>query len=113
MYIATTVGSLGLLNLAVSYYCEQAGLTYGLVDQGVLMLGAYTGWEIDPWIAKHFKHARPGLGVLIGALIGNTVSDFLGASCDVGMRTMIIGITNGCLIPLFFVPIIEKWKARK
>ncbi len=113
MYLATILGSIGVLNLMVSYYFGQSGLTYGLVDQGVLMLGAYLGWEIDPWIASRFKGARNGLGVLIGALVGNTISDCLGSIFDPDMRSMVLGITNGCLVPLLFVPLIEKMKARR
>jgi hypothetical protein len=111
MYLATILGSIGVLNLMVSYFFGVAGLTYGLVDQGVLMLGAYLGWELDPWIESRFKGARPGLGILIGALVGNTISDCAGAILDPDMRVMVFGITNGCLIPLLFVPLIEKWKA--
>jgi hypothetical protein len=77
------------------------------------MLGAYLGWEIDPWIEARFKAARSGLGVLIGALVGNTISDCAGAILDPDMRVMVFGITNGCLIPLLFVPLIEKMKARR
>ena len=113
MYLATILGSIGVLNLVVSYFFGVAGLTYGLVDQGVLMLGAYLGWEIDPWIEARFKAARSGLGVLIGALVGNTISDCLGAILDPDMRAMVLGITNGCLVPLLFVPLIEKMKARR
>jgi len=113
MYLATILGSIGVLNLVVSYMTGVAGLTYGLVDQGVLMLGAYLGWEIDPWIEARFKAARPGLGILVGALVGNTISDCLGAVTDPDMRVMVFGITNGCLIPLLFVPLIEKMKARR
>jgi hypothetical protein len=113
MYLATILGSIGVLNLVVSYFFGVAGLTYGLVDQGVLMLGAYLGWELDPWIASRFKGARNGLGVLIGALVGNTISDCAGAILDPDMRVMVFGITNGCLIPLLFVPLIEKMKARR
>ncbi len=41
------------------------------------------------------------------------MSDCLGALSDPNVRLMVLGITNGCLIPLFFVPLIEKMKARK
>ena len=113
VYLATILACVGMLNLLGSYFFGQSGLTYGLVDQGVLMLGAYLGWELDPWIASRFKGARNGLGVLIGALVGNTISDCLGAVTDPDMRAMVLGITNGCLVPLLFVPLIEKMKAWK
>jgi ABC-type uncharacterized transport system permease subunit len=103
---------IGLTDMVLSYVFEVPGLTYGLVDQGILMLGAYTGFEVDPYVTKWFKNARPGLGILLGAAIGNMVSDFLGAVCDPGMHDSIIGITNGCFIPLFAIPLVESFVTR-
>jgi len=58
MYLATILGSIGVLNLVVSYFFGVAGLTYGLVDQGVLMLGAYLGGRSTPGL-------RPGSRLLV------------------------------------------------
>ena len=103
----------GLTDLILSYVFEMQGLTYGLVDQGILMLGAYTGFEVDPYVTRWFKNARPGVGILIGAAVGNMVSDFLGAVCDPSMHGSIVGITNGCFIPLLAIPLIESFKTLK
>ena len=78
------------------------GLVFGMVDNGVLILGAYTGLEID----RFFK-GKGALGAILGAGVGNTVSDGLGAAIDPTMSHMIIGIILGCLIPLILIPIIE------
>jgi len=102
----------GVILSVLGYYYELPGVTYGLVDQGILLLGAYTGLEIDPFITKRFKNARPGLGVLLGAGVGNTVSDFLGAVAEPALHPAIIGITLGCIIPFFVIPIIESLVTR-
>ena len=67
------------------------GLIFGMVDNGVLILGAYTGLEID----RFFK-GKGALGAILGAGVGTT------------MNHMIIGIIIGCLIPLLLIPIIER-----
>ena len=81
------------------------GLIFGMVDNGVLILGAYTGLEID----RFFK-GNGQVGAILGAGVGNIVSDGLGAVIDPTMNHMIIGIILGCLIPLIIIPIIETRK---
>ena len=81
------------------------GLIFGMVDNGVLILGAYTGLEID-----RFFNGNGQVGAILGAGVGNTVSDGLGAVIDPTMNHMIIGIILGCLIPLIIIPIIETRK---
>jgi len=78
------------------------GLIFGMVDNGVLILGAYTGLEVD----RFFKGTGQ-VGGSLGAGVGNTISDGLGAAIDPTMSHMIIGIILGCLIPLILIPIIE------
>ena len=61
------------------------GLIFGMVDNGVLILGAYTGLEVD----RFFK-GNGQVGAILGAGVGNTVSDGLGASIDPTISHMII-----------------------
>lgn len=82
------------------------GLIFGLVDNGVLLIGAYTGLEID-----RLFHGRGALGAVIGAGVGNTISDALGAALDPTMSGALLGIVIGCIIPLFAIPVIEYFKA--
>ena len=81
------------------------GLIFGIVDNGVLLLGAYTGLEIEKFLPRRFQS---GAGAVVGAGIGNTISDTIGAVIDPALHGMIAGITCGCLIPLVLIPIIEK-----
>ena len=77
-------------------------IIYGIVDNGIMIIGAMTGYELERYIPKKFQK---GLGVYIGAGLGNTTSDFLG-----GMSTLNIelatGTAAGCVIGLLFIPAI-------
>ena len=85
------------------------GLIFGLTDNGVLLICMYMGIGIDQWIQKIiYGEAQGGLlGAVLGATFGNTISDTIGALMDPTMRTAVMGITLGCLIPICFIPIIE------
>ena len=85
------------------------GLIFGLVDNGVLLICMYTGISIDRFIEGKSKGL---LGAVLGATIGNTISDTIGAMMDPTMRGMVMGIALGCLIPVLFIPIIEKMRNR-
>ena len=69
------------------------GIIYGLIDNGVLAFATVLGIDID----KYFK----GSGVN-GALIGNSLSDFLGAIVDFPIM-LALNITFGCLL---VIPIV-------
>ena len=81
------------------------GLLFGFIDNAVLILGAYTGLEID-----RFFDGRGALGAVIGAGVGNTVSDGIGALVDPTMAGMFTGIVLGCLLPMLAIPVIERFK---
>ena len=90
------------------------GLIYGLVDGGVLIIGAYTGLEIDVWISKLLKKkANPVLAGIIGAALGNTISDFMGAIADPVLREQVVGITLGCGTAMLLIPMFEWYKRMK
>ena len=85
------------------------GMVFGIIDNGVLIFGAYTGLEIDGWLSSKFNNkSRAGLGAIIGASIGNLVSDGLGALSDPSLLPMIGGILVGCMIPMLAIPVVER-----
>lgn len=81
------------------------GLVFGFVDNAVLLVGAFTGLEVEKFLPSRF---RVGLGGVAGAGIGNTVSDGLGAILDPALASMTLGIIVGTLIPLLAIPVIGK-----
>ena len=45
-------------------------IVFGIIDNGVMILGAMTGYEVEKYLPKQFQS---GLGVVYGAGIGNMV----------------------------------------
>lgn len=82
---------------------NMSGLLFGFVDNFVLLLGAYFGLEVD----KYFSGSGTR-GAVIGAGVGNTVSDGIGCLVDPTMAGMFIGVTLGCLLPMLLIPIMER-----
>ena len=67
------------------------GILFGLIDNGILAFTTILGIDID----KYFKGS--GIhGAIYGALIGNTLSDFVGALLDFPLA-IAVNITFGCL----------------
>ena len=87
------------------------GFIFGLIDNGIVLLGMYLGVDFEGWISKRMgKVPNPSLGAIVGALGFNTISDALAAWLDPGMQNMVYGIVLGILVPLLFIPFIEKFK---
>ena len=83
------------------------GIIFGLIDNIVLIGGAYTGLSVED---KMFKNST-GLGAIVGGGFGNAVSDCLAGlpmSITFGVATAI-----GCLVAMVIIPIIETYKKRR
>ena len=81
-------------------------LIFGLVDNGVMIVGALFGLEVEQWLPKKFQK---GMGAVIGAGIGNACSDFLGG-VFAGNMLMALGTGLGCLAGLLIIPAIYRYK---
>ncbi len=90
------------------------GLIFGLVDNGIVLIGMYLGVDIEGWVSRRLgKDSNPLLGAIVGATSFNLISDAVAASLDPSMEGMGLGIAVGCLIPMLFIPINERRKNRK
>lgn len=78
----------------------QKFLKFGIVDNGLMLIFAALGVGLDEKIAQVLKVPR-GWGPLVGAAVGNTISDFAAALTDKesGFKAA-VGVTAGCLIPI-------------
>ena len=91
---------------------EHGGLIFGLVDNGVLILFAYKGLDLEGKISDMIgSRVRVGLGAILGGAFGNMISDGVGALLDPTMQSMFNGIVLGTLIPILAIPMIEKIKS--
>ena len=76
-------------------------IIFGIIDNAVMIIGAMTGLELEKYLPRRFQY---GLGAVVGAGLGNTLSDFLGgvgsASWDLAFGTAL-----GCIIGLIFIPL--------
>jgi len=75
------------------------GIIFGVIDNGVMLLSATLGISFMP--------NRKGFGALIGAGLGNAVSDFLAGLGEGGFE-FALGTFIGCLICLGFIPLIKR-----
>ena len=90
------------------------GLIFGLVDNGVVLAGMYAGVDIEGWVAKNLgKKSNPLLGAVIGATGFNSISDGAAAALDPAMHGMTLGVMLGCVIVMFAIPVVEKFRGRK
>ena len=77
-------------------------IIYGIVDNGVMILGAMTGYELERYLPKRLQK---GLGAVVGAGLGNAWADFLGGASTASWD-LAFGTALGCLIGLVFIPLL-------
>ena len=82
------------------------GFVFGLVHVGILIIGYYTGWSINRLLKKTSNGHIAGI---IGAVIAHILADIIASLLDPTMRSAALGILLGGLIPLLFIPILEKY----
>jgi uncharacterized membrane protein YeaQ/YmgE (transglycosylase-associated protein family) len=80
-------------------------IVFGIVDNGVMILGAFTGYEVEKFLPERFRLGA--LMPIVGAGIGNATSDFLGGLASLNMP-LAIGSGLGCLIGLALIPLFNK-----
>ena len=89
------------------------GFIFGLVDNGVVLIGMYIGVDIEGWLARNMgKESNPLLGAVVGATSFNAISDGIAAAVDPSMQGMTLGVMIGCLIVILAIPVAEKLRAR-
>ena len=82
------------------------GFVFGLVHVGIMLIGFYTGWSIN----RLLKIVSNGfIAGIIGVVIAHVVADYIAATLDPDIRSAALGIVIGGLLPLIFVPFLEKY----
>ena len=82
------------------------GFTFGIVHIGIMIIGFYTGWSIN----RLLKIVSNGfIAGIIGVIIAHIIADFIASLLDPHIRPMILGIVIGGIVPLLFIPLLEKY----
>tara|TARA_B100001248_G_scaffold180873_1_gene137648 strand:+ start:15 stop:368 length:354 start_codon:yes stop_codon:yes gene_type:complete len=88
------------------------GLIFGFVHVAIMIGGYYTGFSIN----KFLKILSNGyVAGIFGVVLSHIIADIIACYLDPHLRKMIFGVVIGGIIPLFFIPILEKFvvKSRK
>jgi len=90
------------------------GTTFGLLDNGIVLVGMYLGVDIEGWLARKLdKESDPLLGAVVGATSFNMFSDGIAAAVDPSMQGMTFGIVLGCALVILVIPFAERFRKNK
>ena len=82
------------------------GFIFGFVHVSLILIGYYSGWSINRFI----KIASNGyIAGIIGAALAHVIADLIAAIIDPTIRPMTFGIVLGGVLPLFFIPFLDKY----
>ena len=82
------------------------GFIFGLVHVSIMLIGFYTGWSIN----RLLKIVSNGfIAGIVGVVIAHVIADYIAATLDPAIRPAVIGIVVGGLLPLIFIPFLEKY----
>ena len=82
------------------------GFTFGFIHVLLVVLGYYTGWSIN----RLLKIVSNGyIAGIIGAALAHVIADLVAALVDPTIRPMTFGIVIGGIVPLLFIPLLDKY----
>ena len=82
------------------------GFVFGFVHISIMLIGYYSGWSIN----RFLKLASNGyIAGVFGAALAHIFADLIASYIDPHVRSMVIGIVVGGIIPLLFVPLLERY----
>ncbi len=82
------------------------GFIFGFVHVSIMLVGYYSGWSIN----RLLKLVSNGyVAGIFGAALAHVIADLIASYLDPHLRSMVIGIVIGGIIPLAIVPFLEKY----
>ena len=86
------------------------GLIFGFVHVSIMIVGYYTGISINRFLKLLSNGYIAGI---FGASLSHIIADVVACYLDPHLRNMILGIVVGGIIPLSFIPFLEKCVSKK
>ena len=80
------------------------GFIFGFVHVGIMLIGYYTGLSINRFVKIVSKGYIAGI---FGAVFSHILADLIASYLDPHIRSMILGIVIGGLLPLALIPFLE------
>lgn len=81
------------------------GFVFGFAHVSIVIIGYYSGWTIN----RLFKFVSKGhIAGIFGATLAHIVADLVASLLDPHIRSMVVGIVVGGLVPLMVIPILDK-----
>ena len=80
------------------------GFIFGFVHVGIMLIGYYTGLSINRFVKIVSKGYIAGI---FGAVFSHILADLIASYLDPHIRSMILGIVTGGLLPLTLIPFLE------
>ena len=82
------------------------GFVFGFVHISIMLIGYYSGWSIN----RFLKIASNGyIAGVFGAALAHIFADLIASYLEPHVRSMVVGIVIGGIIPLLFVPVLERF----
>ena len=82
------------------------GFVFGFVHISIMLICYYSGWSIY----RFLKIASNGyIAGVFGAALAHIFADLIASYLDPHVRSMVVGIVIGGIIPLLFVPVLERF----
>ena len=90
----------------VNIQSNMRGFIFGFVHVAIMLVGYYSGWSIN----RLLKIMSNGyIAGIIGAALAHIVADLVASLIDPHVRSMVVGVVLGGLIPLMAIPILERY----
>ena len=82
------------------------GFVFGFVHVSIMLLGYYTAFSINRFLKLISNGYIAGI---FGAALSHIIADLIASYIDPHIRSMILGIVVGGIVPLIFIPFLERY----
>ena len=90
----------------VNIQSNMRGFIFGFVHVPIMLVGYYSGWSINRLLKLMSNGYVAGI---VGAALAHIIADLVASYIDPHVRSMVVGIVLGGLIPLLAIPILERY----